>query len=149
MARGLAGVCGSLQVNDPDPTFERHIDRMPIFGEQQLRGVLAECTRHNQHRPHRSLQQHSPQACPRLIGIRQARIIPREIIGGLINEFAGRVAKPMLSSLARGQVGGADRAPTTFQVRSCLNLQINDPDPISKRNRSGYANPFSRFEKSM
>jgi putative transposase len=64
-------------------------DRMLIFGERHLRIVLTEYTRHyNAHRPHRSLQQHTPEPHPRVADIQHARVTRRKILGGLINEYS-------------------------------------------------------------
>jgi putative transposase len=65
---------------------------MLILGERHLRTVLTEYVRHyNQHRPHRSLQQHPPEPRAQMIDIENARINRRKILGGLINEYC-RVA---------------------------------------------------------
>jgi putative transposase len=50
-------------------------DRMRIVGERHLATVLAEYTSHyNDHRPHRSLGQRSPNPPPRFVDLTVARI---------------------------------------------------------------------------
>jgi putative transposase len=63
-------------------------DHVLILGEQYLRNVLAEYTRHyNADRPHQGLQQEPPQRQPgRAIDI-TARIERRQVLGGLIREY--------------------------------------------------------------
>jgi len=63
-------------------------DRMLIFGERQLRRVLAEYTVHyNRRRPHRSLQLHPPRPDTPVREPIHGRIRRRPILGGLINEY--------------------------------------------------------------
>ncbi|MGW7008572.1 integrase core domain-containing protein [Streptomyces sp. NPDC054933] len=67
-------------------------DRIPITGERHLRLVVTEyADHHNEHRPHRSLGQRSPDA----VGAPeppsaddQSRVIRRDRLGGLIREYA-------------------------------------------------------------
>jgi putative transposase len=66
------------------------LDRMLIFGCQQLRSVLAEDADHyNSHRPHRALGQASPlgSAEPPVI-LPAGSVVRRDRLGGLIHEYA-------------------------------------------------------------
>jgi putative transposase len=64
-------------------------DRHLAVKQQQLTLVLTEYTRHyNYHRPHRALQQQPPQPRPRVVDLDTARVRRRQILGGLINEYA-------------------------------------------------------------
>ena len=63
-------------------------DRMLIYGERHLRSVLGQYAAHyNGHRPHQSRQQRPPdqdgQASPPL----DLPVQPREVLGGVINEY--------------------------------------------------------------
>jgi transposase InsO family protein len=63
-------------------------DRMLIFGEQQLRRVLAEYTAHyNRRRPHRSLTLRPPRPDAPVPEPIRGKIRRRPILGGLINEY--------------------------------------------------------------
>src|SRR6266508_3998609 len=66
------------------------LDRMLIFGCQQLRSVLAEYADHyNSHRPHRALGQAPPfeSAEPAVVPT-AGRVARRDRLGGLIHEYA-------------------------------------------------------------
>lgn len=63
-------------------------DRLLIYGEQHLRHVLAEYTRHyNAGRPHRALQLRAPADDPDVIPFPAQRIQRHDILGGLIHEY--------------------------------------------------------------
>jgi putative transposase len=64
------------------------LDHVLIYGEQHLRGVLAEYARHyNAHRPHQARQQRPPlHESGQAIDI-TARIERRQAVGGLISEY--------------------------------------------------------------
>jgi len=63
-------------------------DRMLIFGERQLRLVLAEYQAHyNGRRPHRGRQLRPPRPDHLVADLSQERIKRRPILGGLINEY--------------------------------------------------------------
>ena len=63
-------------------------DRMLIFGEQHLRGVLATYAKHyNGQRPHRALQLHPPRPKPPVPEPIHGKIRRRPILGGLINHY--------------------------------------------------------------
>jgi putative transposase len=66
------------------------LDRMLIFGCQQLRLVLAEFAGHyNMHRPHRSLGQEPPLLRGEAAAVRPVgRVVRRDRLGGLIHEYA-------------------------------------------------------------
>jgi transposase InsO family protein len=66
------------------------LDRLLIFHERQLERVLADYeTHYNMHRPHRSLDQHSPIAGHDPVPVRGGGIavVRNELLGGLINEY--------------------------------------------------------------
>jgi transposase InsO family protein len=64
------------------------LDHVLILGEQHLRNVLAEYTRHyNEHRPHQGLQQETPLRQPGRVVDIGARIERRSVVGGLISEY--------------------------------------------------------------
>jgi transposase InsO family protein len=65
-------------------------DRLLILGERHLLAVLDAFVRHyNGHRPHRALQQRSPDARPRPMDLTAtAGVRRRRILGGLINEYS-------------------------------------------------------------
>jgi hypothetical protein len=63
-------------------------DRMLIFGERHLRGVLARyAVYYNRKRPHRSLKLRPPRPDAHVPEPIRARIRRRPILGGLINEY--------------------------------------------------------------
>ena len=63
-------------------------DRMLIFGERNLRPVMAEYARHyNGRRPHRSRQLHPPRPDHPPADLSQERIKRRPVPGGLLNEY--------------------------------------------------------------
>jgi putative transposase len=63
-------------------------DRMLIFGQRHLRGVLATYIRHyNGRRPHRSRDLRPPRPPHPVAELNQERIKRRPILGGLINEY--------------------------------------------------------------
>ena len=63
-------------------------DRMLIFGEQHLRGVLATYAKHyNGQRPHRALQLRPPRPEPLVPEPIHGKIRRRPILGGLINHY--------------------------------------------------------------
>ena len=63
-------------------------DRMLIFGERQLRLVLADYAAHyNGRRPHRSRQLRPPRPDHPVVDLSQERIKRRTVLGGLINEY--------------------------------------------------------------
>ncbi|MCA1709517.1 MAG: integrase core domain-containing protein [Actinobacteria bacterium] len=63
-------------------------DRMLIFGQRHLRGVLTEYVRHyNGRRPHRARDLRPPQPTHPVAELNQERIKRRPILGGLINEY--------------------------------------------------------------
>ena len=63
-------------------------DRMLIFGQRQLRLVLAQYEAHyNGRRPHRSRQLHPPRPDHSIADLSRSRIKRRPILGGLINEY--------------------------------------------------------------
>ncbi|MEU7894109.1 integrase core domain-containing protein [Nonomuraea sp. NPDC049152] len=66
------------------------LDRMQVTGERQLRHVLGECTDHyNHHRPHRILNQASPNGQRDLPPpTDRIRLVRRDRLGGLIHEYA-------------------------------------------------------------
>jgi putative transposase len=64
------------------------LDHVLILGEQHLRNVLAEYTRHyNGHRPHQGLQQEPPLRQPGRVVDIGARIERRSIVGGPISDY--------------------------------------------------------------
>jgi putative transposase len=63
-------------------------DRMLIFGERQLRLVMAEYARHyNRRRPHRSRELRSPRPDHPVAGLSQQRVRRRPVLSGLLNEY--------------------------------------------------------------
>jgi hypothetical protein len=61
---------------------------MLIFGERELRIVLADCeTLYNAHRPHRSLKQLPPIVDVDVGSGADGVVTPREILGALINDY--------------------------------------------------------------
>ena len=63
-------------------------DRMLIFGERLLRGVLVGYAAHyNRRRPHRSLTLRPPRPDAPVPELIRGRIRRRPILGGLINEY--------------------------------------------------------------
>lgn len=63
-------------------------DRMLIFGERHLRGVLAGYEAHsNGRRPHRSRQLRPPRPDHPVADLSKERINRRPVLGGLINEY--------------------------------------------------------------
>jgi putative transposase len=63
-------------------------DRMLIFGEQHLRGVLATYAKHyNGQRPHRALQLRPPRPEPPVPEPIHGKIRRRPILGDLINHY--------------------------------------------------------------
>jgi transposase InsO family protein len=65
------------------------LDRMLIFGCQQLRFVLAEFADHyNVHRPHRSLGQAPPLGPSEPAVVSAGMVVRRDRLGGLIHEYA-------------------------------------------------------------
>jgi putative transposase len=66
------------------------LDRMLIFGCQQLRSVLAEYADHyNSHRPHRALGQAPPLGSAQPpVAMPAGRVARRDRLGGLIHEYA-------------------------------------------------------------
>ena len=63
-------------------------DRMLIFGERHLRGVLAQYSLHyNRQRPHRSLELRPPRPDATVPEPIRGRIRRRPILGGLINRY--------------------------------------------------------------
>jgi putative transposase len=63
-------------------------DRMLIFGERHLRGVLAQYSVHyNMHRPHRALQLRPPRTESPVPEPIRGTIQRRPVLGGLINEY--------------------------------------------------------------
>jgi transposase InsO family protein len=64
------------------------LDQVLILGEQHLRVVLAEYARHyNGHRPHQGLQQEPPLRESGHVVDMTARIVRRQVLRGLINEY--------------------------------------------------------------
>ena len=68
------------------------LDRLVILGPRHLRVVLTEyIDRYNQHRPHRSLNQHSPLGTPdrpvSAADLDTRRVERTDILGGLIHEY--------------------------------------------------------------
>jgi putative transposase len=64
------------------------LDRLLIHGEQHLRRILAEYSRHyNDHRPHQSREQRPPLHEPSQPIDMTARIKRRHVVHGLINEY--------------------------------------------------------------
>jgi len=64
------------------------LDHVLVLGEQHLRKILAEFTRHyNSHRPHQSLQQRPPLHKPGHAVDITARIEHRRVVTGLISEY--------------------------------------------------------------
>jgi putative transposase len=66
------------------------LDRMLVFGQQQLETVLAGyATHYNEHRPHRALGQASPlTAIPPTPSTGDIRVVRVDRLGGLIHEYA-------------------------------------------------------------
>ena len=63
-------------------------DRMLIFGQQQLRSILAKYEAHyNGRRPHRSRQLHPPRPDYPIADLFRERIKRRPVLGGLIHEY--------------------------------------------------------------
>ncbi len=63
-------------------------DRMLIFGQRHLRGVLAEYAAHyNGRRPHRGRQLHPPRPDHPVADLSDERIKRRPVLGGLISEY--------------------------------------------------------------
>ncbi|HUK72992.1 MAG TPA: hypothetical protein VLW50_30270 [Streptosporangiaceae bacterium] len=69
------------------PRFGTPKDHVLIFGEQHLRKVLAEYTRHNGHRPHQAWQQKPPLREPGHPVDITAPIERSRVAGGLISEY--------------------------------------------------------------
>jgi transposase InsO family protein len=70
------------------------LDHLLIYGEQHLRQILAEYSRHyNEHRPHQSREQRPPLHDPRQMIDVTARIKRRQVVNGLISEYS-RAALP-------------------------------------------------------
>ncbi|MGO8883669.1 MAG: integrase core domain-containing protein [Streptosporangiaceae bacterium] len=64
------------------------LDHVLTYGEQHLRGVLAEYARHyNAHRPHQARQQRPPSQEPGQAIDLAARIERKHAVGGLISEY--------------------------------------------------------------
>ena len=68
------------------------LDKILIYGEAHLRGVLDEyLTHHNSSRPHRTLRQLSPRQAetvpPEPINLADYRLRRKPILGGLTNEY--------------------------------------------------------------
>jgi putative transposase len=65
------------------------LDRTIIWNERQLRTLLAEYVEHyNSHRPHRNLEQRSPNDNTDVVAIKTGRLIRRQTAcAGLINEY--------------------------------------------------------------
>jgi putative transposase len=65
------------------------LDRTPIWNQSHLRRILREYeTRHNQHRPHRSLGGAAPlKPLPEPVDLEQHRVRRPTRVGGLINEY--------------------------------------------------------------
>jgi putative transposase len=68
------------------------LDRLLVLGRRHLEVVLAEYIEHyNRHRPHRSLDQHSPRAVPgqpvSSTDLDVALVQRTEFLGGLIHEY--------------------------------------------------------------
>jgi putative transposase len=64
-------------------------DRLLITGERHLTAVLTEYTAHyNGHRPHRSLNQRSPNRPVDVVDTTPTRVHRRPVVGGLINEYS-------------------------------------------------------------
>ena len=64
-------------------------DRILIANERHLTAVLGEYTAHyNGHRPHRALAQRPPNPPTAINPARSGKIQRRQILGGLINEYA-------------------------------------------------------------
>ena len=66
------------------------LDRLLIFGGQQVRLVLAEfADRYNLHRPHRALGQAPPLGPGKSAVVMSAgKVVRRDRLGGLIHEYA-------------------------------------------------------------
>ena len=66
------------------------LDRMLITGERHLRLVLSEYTDHyNGHRPHRALQQESPDGRSHSAALgADVRVLRQDRLGGLIHEYS-------------------------------------------------------------
>ena len=62
-------------------------DRMLIFGERQLRLVLAGSSAYNNLRPHRSRQLRPPRPDHPVADLSRKRFKRRPLLGGLINEY--------------------------------------------------------------
>jgi transposase InsO family protein len=62
-------------------------DRMLIFGERQLRKVLAAYAHYNTQRPHRALQLHPPRPESPVPEPKHGKIRRRPVLGGLLNEY--------------------------------------------------------------
>jgi putative transposase len=62
-------------------------DRMLIFSERHLRGLIAEYARHYNGRPHRGCQLRPPRPDHPLADLSRERIKRQAILGGLINEY--------------------------------------------------------------
>ncbi len=63
-------------------------DRMLIFNQRHLHGVLATSIRHyNKRRPHRARDLRPPRPTHPVAELNQQRITRRPILGGLINEY--------------------------------------------------------------
>jgi putative transposase len=64
-------------------------DRMLVTGERHLATVLASFTAHyDEHRPHRSLGQRTPEPRPQVASLTATKVQRRPILDGLINEYA-------------------------------------------------------------
>ena len=67
-------------------------DRMLIFGERHLRTVLAQYeARYNGRRPHRSRHLRPPRPDHPVADLSRKRIQRWPVLGGLINDTAGRI----------------------------------------------------------
>ena len=98
-AAGVRTVCSPVQAPRANAIMERWIggcrreliDRTLIWNQRHLLKVLRDYEiHHNQHRPHRSLQQAAPlRALPeRVVDLDGLRVQRRDRIGGVIHEYA-------------------------------------------------------------
>ncbi|MGJ6967764.1 integrase core domain-containing protein [Streptosporangium sp. G11] len=107
------------------------LDRMLITGERHLRHVLGEYADHyNRHRPHRTLNETSPNGRPDPpLGDGRTRLVRRDRLGGLIHEHA-QVAQGATISPPKGLRASNHRLGALYCPLSARSGPLpHDPGP--------------------